>query len=159
MSMATSNRSSRARSAHISSSVLRKHIALAAEENSRNVDFDALFARIERGIAEAPAPGRRERVSVWTREQFEHRPARLWLPAAGVLAAAAAVLLLLRGVPGSIDDRPSAANPQIDIEQIAFNDDYGGTIFEVALADGASTKVVWINDYDDDDDEGDEVLQ
>src|SRR5689334_11400447 len=135
---------------------LRGQIARAAEASAREVDFDALFGRIEQGIARSKPAGTVERLSVWRKEQADQRPARLWASAAGLLAAAAAALLLVRaglGLPGGAPESSS-----IDIEQVAFNDDYGGTVFQVAVADGVSTQVVWINDYDDGDD-SEEAIQ
>jgi anti-sigma factor RsiW len=118
---------------------LRVGVGVLAEESARDIDFDALFGRIERGIAESAPRGVRTRT----------RPTRIWLPAAGVLAAAAALVMFLRG-----GTPPSSST---EIEEVAFGE-WGGTVFEVALADGASTKVVWINDeYEDDGDA--EVLQ
>jgi anti-sigma factor RsiW len=118
---------------------LRVSMGVLAEESARDVDFDALFGRIERGIAESAPRG----------VHANRRPARLWLPAVGVLAAAAALLMFLRSGP--------PPNSSTEIEEVAFGE-WGGTVFEVALADGASTKVVWINDEYEDDGNA-EVLQ
>jgi len=118
---------------------LRVGVGVLAEESARDVDFDALFGRIQRGIDESAPRG----------VHVRGRPRRIWLPAIGVLAAAAALMMFLRGGPP-----PSSST---EIEEVAFGE-WGGTVFEVALADGASTKVVWINDdYEDDGDA--EVLQ
>jgi anti-sigma factor RsiW len=118
---------------------LRVGVGVLAEESARDVDFDALFGRIERGIAESAPRGARARTRV----------KRVWLPAMGALAAAAALVMFLQGGPPS--------NASTEIEEVAFGE-WGGTVFEVALADGASTKVVWINDEYEDDGEP-EVLQ
>jgi anti-sigma factor RsiW len=123
---------------HRSLEALRAGVGVMAKENARDIDFEALFGRIERGIAETAPRGLRART----------RSTRLWMPVVGVLAAAAALMMFLRGSP---------PNASTEIEDVAFGE-WGGTVFEVALADGASTKVVWINDdYEDDGDS--EVLQ
>jgi anti-sigma factor RsiW len=134
---------------HRSLTSLRVGVGVMAEERAGEVDFDALFARIERGIAEAAPASLSERVR-GIRVQFGHNPRRVWVPAMGVLAAAAALILFVRGGP--------VPNSSTEIEEVAFSE-WGGTVFEVALADGASTKVVWINDEYEDDDDDDEVLQ
>lgn len=134
---------------------LHDAITARAEESARehDIDFDALFGRIERGIHAAPAP-----IDLSARRAATHkpRPARIWASAAGALAVAAGVLFAVRaGLQGT-----GGENSNIEIEQVAFNDDYGGTVFEVALAEGVSTRVVWINDYDDDDtNDGEEAIQ
>lgn len=137
---------------------LHGQITAAAEASAREVDFDALFSRIEQGIREAKPAGTVERLSVWRREQVEQRPARAWATSAGLLAVAASALIALRAVFGGPAE--DVASSRTDIEQVAFNDDYGGTVFQVALSDGASTNVVWINDYDEgDSEEPEEAIQ
>jgi hypothetical protein len=111
----------------------------------------------------------RERVSVSVQDLHEQQPRRLWVGAAAAgLAAAAAALIALRGpandgpaapspsAPG-VETAPQAAQPPKKTERIAYaavsseieQVDFGGkpgTVFEIALADGVSTPVVWIND-------------
>ena len=101
----------------------------------------------------------------------EQRPRRLWLGAtASGLAASAAALLALRGPaateeptatapsapPGAATGPETARVPKktvriayaavsSEVEQVDFGGK-PGTVFEIALADGVSTPVVWIND-------------
>lgn len=141
-------------------------IGMAADDAASGVDFEAAFARIERGVREqGPAP-LGERVSIKVQDLHEQRPVRLWVPAATALAAAAAALIVLRG-PAAEQSAPTApAGPPTEVasprpkpktERIAYaavsseieQVDFGGkpgTVFEIALADGVSTPVVWIND-------------
>jgi hypothetical protein len=130
---------------------LHRSIGVAAEESARAVDFDALFGKIERGIAQ----GQQEAEPRGKLLQFgAGKPGRVArvARAAGLLVAAGAVIAF-----GLRTGKP--ANESTEIEQVAFNDDYGGTVFEVALADGVSTKVVWINDYYDDEADAEEAIQ
>lgn len=143
---------------------LRRAIVHAAEDSARGVDFDAMFARVERGVREQPAPSLIERSSVWWRDRLEQRASTLWMPAAGALAAAAVLLLVVRGtlLPSGDDAHiaagggkhssqsaaPSTAPegvPGSEVVQVDFGTN-AGTVFEIALDDGNSTPVVWIND-------------
>jgi anti-sigma factor RsiW len=149
---------------------LHRVIGISAEYSAQGVDFDALYQRIEKGTREVREPGQIERLSVWWRELVEQRPSRLWLPAAGALCAAAAVALLVRsptpppremlatqGAPAV--PAPSQAAPPAPVQQApqalasagseVIGVDFGsgtGSVIEIALADGTSTPVVWIND-------------
>jgi anti-sigma factor RsiW len=142
---------------------LRRAIVQAAEDSARGVDFDAMFARVERGVREQPPPNLIERSSVWWQDRLEQRARALWMPAAGALAAAAVLLLVVRGTLPSGDDAPIAAGgskagnpsaapntapeavPGSEVVQVDFGTN-AGTVFEIALDDGNSTPVVWIND-------------
>jgi len=149
---------------------LNRVIGISAEYSAQGVDFDALYQRIEKGAREASEPGQIERLSVWWRELVEQRPGRLWLPAAGALCAAAAVALLFRSptppprnmlasqsvptVPSpsrAAQPSPAQQAPQalaaVGSEVIGVDFGSGtGSVIEIALADGTSTPVVWIND-------------
>jgi anti-sigma factor RsiW len=153
---------------HQSLASLRGMIDMAAEESGRNVDFEALYGRIERGIREQARPGWRERARVYWRDLSEQRPGQVWVPATGLLAAAA-MLLVWIGAPSqspadpqarprtrSVPVAPSLGAPapepptalaagNSEIVQVDFGGN-AGTVFEIALADGVSTPVVWIND-------------
>src|SRR3954468_18199784 len=105
---------------------LHEAIGRAAEDSAKDVDFEALFARIEQGVREQPAkgvaggalcarmeqggreqpaPGLGERTQVWWREQLDQRSRRMWMPAAGAIAAAAVVLLLVgRALPTDVQE-------------------------------------------------------
>jgi anti-sigma factor RsiW len=138
---------------------LHDAIGRAAEESSKDVDFDALFARIEQGVQQQPAPGLAERTQVWWREQLDQRSRAVWMPAAGAIAAAAVVLLLVvRGIPTGPEIEPpeqapaptetastETASSGSEVVDVDFGESTG-TVFEVALDDGNSTPVVWIND-------------
>lgn len=148
----------------------------AGEQLQTQVDSEALFARIQAGIAadgeveatRAPAQDRGSE-SLLSRI-FGHR---VWIPAAGALALAAAVLMTIYrpvepgeleaapGFPGGASDAPSKpAEPETPVEAAALPEsapassevvqvDFGdnaGTVFDVALSGGASTPVIWIND-------------
>jgi len=136
---------------------LRRLVTLAAEEGGREVDFGALFARIERDVKSQPRAGLMERVAFGMRQSS--RTQQIFVPvAAAALAAAAAVLLFVRpGVQPPVEQgRPSQpearistpvppSEPNSEVEQVDFGEKTG-TVFEVALADGVSTEVVWIDD-------------
>lgn len=76
------------------------------------------------------------------------------ISAFGALAIAAAVLLMLyRSEPGqtraSLEDADQLASlSRSEVVEIDFGNN-AGTVFEIALADGSSTPVVWINDDDE----------
>jgi len=161
---------------------LRTGIEVAAEEVSREVDFDALYARIEAGLpepsterkgAEQTAPGLMSWLSGAFKSLLEH-PGQLWAPAAGLAAAAALLMVVGRQAPDAEraadpaaqkvavpTKPPKVAEPGIEPEprkremalaaagseivQVDFGDNTG-TVFEIALAEGVSTPVVWIND-------------
>jgi anti-sigma factor RsiW len=146
-------------------------VVMAAEESARGVDFDALYAKIEHGIREQRTASLSERLAVWWRDLAEQRPGQVWVPAGAALAAAVVLVMVFRGEPASqptahqqqapgqhetraADDELAAAPaPQAaasiesssEIVQVDFGSN-AGTVFEIALADGKSTPVVWIND-------------
>jgi anti-sigma factor RsiW len=131
----------------------------SVQDQVPGVDFDALFARIERGVQERPTPSAEERA--WWHEHMETQPAkkpRAWLPAMGALAAAAVLLLaVLRGLSLPHGDQAPAtkgapeasggtsSTPGSEVVEVDFGSN-AGTVFEIALDDGNSTPVVWIND-------------
>lgn len=157
---------------------LREMITVSAEQAASQVDFDAMFSRIERGAKAAPMPGLMERLTIWIQESLQHNPARVWAPAGGLaLAAAAAVAFVLRSSGPGVDGeqemarrgviaeereikrekmmlaenqpKPEAVEPAGSNASEVVQVDFGsntGTVFEIALADGASTPVVWINE-------------
>jgi anti-sigma factor RsiW len=158
---------------------LREMIAMSADEVASQVDFDAMFGRIEQGAKAAPQPSLWERLTLWLEESLRHNPMRVWAPAGGLaLAAAAALVFALKSSsPGAAGDEEMRARSGIieegreklsrDKVMVAANEpppaeplaeanasevvqvDFGsntGTVFEIALADGASTPVVWINE-------------
>lgn len=168
---------------HTALSSLRQMITVAAEQSSRDVDFDRAFLRIEREVRaqQRELPSREtlvERAVGWVKTTLRERPERLWAPALGVAAAAALLLVLGRddrgpelaqpalpvdepavrvatpagsGAEGAAGSEPAAGLPEgalamasSEVVQVDFGDQTG-TVFEVAVADGVSAPVVWIN--------------
>jgi anti-sigma factor RsiW len=150
---------------------LREMIAMSAEQVASEVDFDAMFGRVEQGTKVAPAPSLLDRLQIFVTESLEHNPMKVWAPVGGFAIAAAVLVFVLTRSGGALSDpeQQEIAKPGIVDEQrerkrekmmIASNAsasnasevvqvDFGsntGTVFEIALADGASTPVVWINE-------------
>jgi anti-sigma factor RsiW len=144
-------------------SELHRVMGIAAEESARGVDFDALFGRIERGVAEQPRAGVVERLS-FAMEERGQRPRQILMPAAVGLAAAAALLLVLRPQPAvEVERAPLSGTPAAaatnrvgggssELDEVDFGAKTG-TVWDVPVADGVSDLVVWI---DDDDEQGTE---
>jgi anti-sigma factor RsiW len=140
---------------HAALCALRQAICENAEDRAQRVDFDALFGRIERAIdagnagdaidagnAGAEPSG----VSASGRAQLARPKRRLWVGSTALLAIAAAFLLMLWG---ELIDFGAVGSQNAEIEQVDFGD-HSGTLFKTALADGAYSNVVWINDDIDD---------
>lgn len=147
---------------HRSLVVLSEMFRVAAEEAGAGVDFEALYRRVEDGAHTANVSFI-DQVKVRVSELIEHQQ-QLWMPAAGSLAVAAAVLLamnvdgLVGNPPPPVADGPKVVKPpppeppamhasMIPTEIVAI--DFGsntGTVFQIDVADGVSTAVVWIND-------------
>lgn len=158
---------------------LHEMITVSAEQVASEVDFDAMFGRVEQGTKVAAGPGLIERVTLWVTESLQHNPMRVWAPAGGLaLAAAAAVAFVLSSSGSGVEGEHEVARRGVIAEEreikrdkmmVAQNEapkpagegptesnasevvqvDFGsntGTVFEIALADGASTPVVWINE-------------
>jgi anti-sigma factor RsiW len=148
-------------------------INLAAKDAGSEVDSDALFGRITRGVAGQPsASGTSSKVvsmQDW-RDRVKTTGAHVWLPMAAAAALIIAVIhsmampdrtdeetvrTLPRRVPPMVlvnktekirkGETPEAAAPNSEVSQVDFGENTG-TVFEIALADGVSTPVVWIND-------------
>ncbi len=133
-----------------------------ANEASKDVPFDGMFARIEAGIAaDAAAGDRSEKAGAKVVSLASYRRV---VPAVAAFAAAAAVLLMVtvkpsdRGRVGATpeapesDDQVQRGAPEAvvvpgrsEILQVDFGSN-AGTVFDIAMADGSSTPVVWIND-------------
>ena len=148
--------------------------AIAAEGMADSLHSEPLFERISKGMHEAPAPGLGERLRLWWDDLLEPlQPRGVWLPVTvAAVGAAAALLIVLRpGVapnpspPGQVvADAPSnapatpadpaplqaaVAAPVLALASEIVQVDFGanaGTIFEVALNEGESTPVVWIDE-------------
>lgn len=166
---------------HVALGELHKLIVMSAEHAGADIDFESVFAQIERGTRERPSPSLLERLSVWWRDLVEQRPEQLWAPALGAVMAAGLLVFVLRdnadkGAPELAGANPPAqavpaASPAVpatptppaklpalppdalalantEVEQVDFGGN-AGTVYEIALAGGVSTPVVWINDNDD----------
>lgn len=130
---------------------------MAADEMAEGLDSDAMFRNIEAGIAK-DRPGALSLIRAWFSEFFEHR-SQVWMPMAGASVVAAAVLLTFYmpeqqfetaaivgdGQPLAAVTAEGATAPSSEIVQVDFGAN-SGTVFEIALAGGKSTPVVWIND-------------
>jgi anti-sigma factor RsiW len=137
-------------------------ISKSAMQSADQVDFSGMFARIERGI-QAEAKTKQDEKPVAKVIPISSRWRSLsTLTAAGAgLAVAAAVLLMVYqpGEPGrpgasvegvspssASSGAPEAVAPgRSEVVQVDFGSN-AGTVFDIALADGSSTPVVWIND-------------
>jgi len=148
---------------------LHEMVVLSAHAGAEGIDFDRVFSQVERGVRAQPPLPFFERMKTLVQELIEHRPLQVFLPATGALAAAAWLILSTTAAPGP---NASGATAEQGTEQAARRErdqgverermmlaeklesevvqvDFGensGTVFEIALADGASTPVVWIND-------------
>ena len=153
-------------------------INLAAEDMSSRVDFDALYGRITEGVSrdrsEPPAP-----ISLqgW-RERFKSSGAQVWMPMAAAAVVIIGIIaqfassggdqtdtqagikrrekVMLAKTPGKsgghvpdMEPPKEEEPPNSEISQVDFGQS-NGTVFEIALADGISTPVVWINDESQD---------
>lgn len=140
---------------------LQRLVRRAADDMVGELDADAMFRNIEAGIAK-DQPRLVEQVKAWLSEFFEHR-SQVWMPMAGAGVVTAAVLLTIyqpgpsggegvenapavavTGEPAALPT-PAEPAPSSSIVQVDFGSN-SGTVFEISLAGGKSTPVVWIND-------------
>jgi anti-sigma factor RsiW len=134
---------------------LRTLIAMTSEADVQSLDSERMFAAIERGIAqEVQAPALAEAPARPNRTAASPRLRRLSnaAPVLGALALAAAVMLMVYRPDGSQIDanEDSYELPQAHSEVVEV--DFGsnaGTVFDIALSDGSSIPVVWIDDDDE----------
>lgn len=145
-------------------SQLSKLITLGTQDSAQAADLSGLFERIERGIAADEGGARVVPIARAKKRSFGATSALF----AGLAAAAAVVLMVYRpgGSGPSIDSAvpadapaPSAPPPQpiaptaatgpapasSEVVQVDFGAN-AGTVFDIALSDGSSTPVIWIND-------------
>jgi anti-sigma factor RsiW len=136
---------------------LRTLIAMTAEDDAQRVDSERMFAAIERGIAQeiaTPAPQLAD-VPARPRIAAPRRLRRLTnaAPVLGALALAAAVMWMVYRPDGAPndgnDDTYEAAEGHSEIVEVDFGSN-AGTVFDIALSDGSSIPVVWIDDDDED---------
>jgi anti-sigma factor RsiW len=133
------------------------------EEQASQASFDGFADRVAEGIRAAEGPRVGERLRVWLAEFFEHRRA-VWIPAASLVGAAAAVLLVLplvrspqpaaqvpQGVAGPIwaastDGAMAAAVPRGSEAVLSNRGQVNGWEFTVPNDRGEPIGVVWVND-------------
>jgi hypothetical protein len=138
---------------------LRALLAMTSEADAQQVDSERMFAAIERGIAadSNASPGAHVRgtparkVGAMRRLHWISNAA----PVLGALALAAAVMLMVyrpEGQGDGGDDTFEAAEGHSEVVEVDFGSN-AGTVFDIALSDGSSVPVVWINDDDDDHEE------
>lgn len=141
---------------------LRLFLQLSADEAAHDADFEGMFARIERAAdgTSGSAQGKEER-SAQVAQAPAPAPAKVRRirpmgPALGALAiAAAALLMVFREGPPADDAGGEPQGEQLamlpgrsEIVEIDFGNN-AGTVFDIALEDGSSVPVVWINDEDE----------
>lgn len=134
---------------------LSELLQLAAGDAARDADFQGMFERIERGARGATAAvgdGARAAPAPTRIRRF-----RRMAPALGALAiAAAALLMVFRESPPADEAQVDPEGEQLaslspgrsEIVEIDFGNN-AGTVFDIALADGSSVPVIWINDDED----------
>ena len=137
---------------------LHELVQVGADEMVGEIDSDAMFRNIEIGIAK-DRPGALGQLKAWLSEFLEHRT-QVWMPMAGAGVVATAVLLTFYSPapgeetaapvsggsePAAVVVEPAVPAPSSEVVQVDFGANTG-TVFEIALAGGKSTPVVWIND-------------
>jgi len=133
------------------------------EEQTSRVSFDGFAERVAEGVRAAKRPGLGERLGVWLAEFFAHRRA-IWIPAASLAGAAAAVLLVLPLVRGPQQSAPlpqavaggiwsastdgviATAVPRGSEAVLANGGQVTGWAFTVPNERGELIGVVWVND-------------
>jgi hypothetical protein len=155
---------------HHSLTRLHKLINVTATDAAEGVDFDALFGRIEAGVEEEREQQKVVSIQDWLASTRLKKPL---LVAPLAIAAAAAFFIIFQNVRSGqvaqnnygqkkgektvlVENQLPKQPPNSEVVQVDFGANTG-TVFEIALADGVSTPVVWINDESDD--ESDEVVQ
>ncbi|MBN1655441.1 MAG: zf-HC2 domain-containing protein [Deltaproteobacteria bacterium] len=145
---------------HRSLERLRAFINMTVTDAAREVDFNALYGRIEAGVDKAR--DEKKVVSIRTRLGATlRRPVLI----ASVALAAAVMIIIFRTAPSEpvarggagrkrsertvlVDSRSAIKLRNSEVVQVDFGANTG-TVFEIALAEGVSTPVVWINDEAD----------
>ncbi|HKU40500.1 MAG TPA: zf-HC2 domain-containing protein [Polyangiales bacterium] len=136
---------------------LQGFIRMAATDAAAQADWQGMFARIEQAAQQPEVP---EITPVRPTRASAKAQAR-WFrgaSAVGLFAAAAAALLMVYREPESKQTEEEDAENTVAVLEVhseITHVDFGGnagTVFDIALADGSSTPVVWINDEDETDD-------
>lgn len=143
----------------------RTLIRVGADESARDLDSDALFAKVRTGISDVSAS--RANGAVRSMEEARERKKKsAWLPAAALVAIAAAAVLAIvaqqkdsatitvayeetQPLPSVATARPAAPSATTHQGSSVVEVDFGsntGTVFEVEGATGEPLAVVWIND-------------
>jgi anti-sigma factor RsiW len=149
---------------------LQALLRMEAEKALDEVSFEGLYARIQAGAQAENAPdgpGGLPRLWGWCRARVREMlegGTPLWMPAAGTAAVAAAVLLMIYSpqrepveessvAPSQGGQAPAGPGADSSLRASRHSEvvavDFGsgtGTVFEIDLAEGGSTPVVWIND-------------
>jgi anti-sigma factor RsiW len=134
-------------------SKLHELFAQNAEELARDVNFDLLYRRVASEIARQKPAGLLEKLRAWWEGLNAWQP-RVWAPATAVALAAVALVVFTRPrEPELLESANGKQTPQSmvaatsssEIVRVDFGDK-AGTVFEVALAEGITTAVIWIND-------------
>jgi anti-sigma factor RsiW len=138
-------------------------LRLMHEEQSSQVSFDGFAERVAAGIRAQEKPTAVARLSVWLSEFFEHRRI-IWIPAASLVGAAAAVLIALpfMGSPNETSRPSSVPSPEIwtasavtaqqnavprgSEASLSNRDQVSGMELLVSNERGESIGVVWVND-------------
>ena len=134
-------------------------LRLMNEENLDSVSFEGFEQRVLNNLDRAERPGFFESLKVWMSEFFEHRKT-VWIPTASLVGAAAAVLLALPLVTGTVppatdlgDDVSSgiwaaAADRSPGGSEVSLMNrgQAVGTEYSVLNERGEAIGVVWINE-------------
>jgi anti-sigma factor RsiW len=137
-------------------------LRLMHEEQSSAVSFEGFAERVAQGIRAQERPPVSARLKVWLSEFFAHRRV-VWIPAASLAGAAAAILIALplaRAPQGTQPLGPGAhpqiwqasagaaadAVPRSSQAILANRDQVSGLELVVSNDRGESIGVVWVND-------------
>jgi hypothetical protein len=155
---------------HVLRGLSRLHdmMVASAEEAGRDVDSNALFTRISRGVEEERRLGRGPELTVVPGTVRVKDRSTFWVVSAAVVAAAATLLLVLsprattpdedltattgstEGSVTVVEEEPAVtamieAPPGTEVEEVDFGTSTG-TVFAVEGPAGQPLAVVWIND-------------
>jgi hypothetical protein len=154
---------------------LRRLVNVAAEDSLSGIDFSRMFANIEAQldvperagdlaqtplqlVADSVQPGSAQLAAKRAPPQRRMRMLYRAAPALGAVAlAAAALLMVFRPDPTPSSDADDAttyddgfdASAHSEVAEVDFGSN-AGTVFDIPLADGSFSPVVWIDDDDDD---------
>jgi anti-sigma factor RsiW len=141
--------------------------SMASEDVSHDLHADALFGRIERGIAEAKPEGIFERLTSWLTDTLGSK-SPIWVPATAAVALGAMLLTFYLPGGGELPSRSTDVSPVVrepapaataqantttqaavpasnEVVQVDSGQNQVAVI-TVDLDSGGSTPVVWIND-------------